>query len=59
MINQRNFYDIEKLRSDFLSAKPFNYVVIDNFLEEWLAEKIYGEIPDWEDRAWGVFLTIL
>ncbi|MGA1048093.1 MAG: hypothetical protein ACO3UU_08785 [Minisyncoccia bacterium] len=55
MINQRNFYDIEKLRSDFLSAKPFNYVVIDNFLEEWLAEKIYDEIPNWDDKAWGVF----
>lgn len=56
MINEKNFYDVEKLKLDFLSAKPFNHIVIDNFLEDWLANEIYTEIPDWDDdKAWGVF----
>ena len=56
MINFSNFLDIEKLKSTFLSAKPFNHLVIDNFLDSEVADKIFDEIPEWnDDKAWGVF----
>jgi Rps23 Pro-64 3,4-dihydroxylase Tpa1-like proline 4-hydroxylase len=56
MINEKNFYNLEKLKLDFLKSKPFNHVIIDNFLEPNIAEKVSNEIPDWNDeKAWGVF----
>jgi len=53
MINDKN---LEKLKLDFLQSKPFNHVVIDDFIESNIAENVANEIPEWNDeKAWGVF----
>ena len=36
----------EKLNRDFINAKPFSYVVIDNFLNNDFIENINKEFPD-------------
>jgi len=40
--------DIEKLKADFQSAKPFPYVKIDNFLDEQTATRIAAAYPPLE-----------
>ena len=53
MINDKN---LEKLKLDFLQSKPFNHVIIDDFIESNIAENVVNEIPEWNDeKAWGVF----
>jgi len=37
--------DIQKLRSDFLNAQPFENIVIDNFLESSYAEQLFELFP--------------
>lgn len=50
MINQQNW---EMLRSNFLSATPFNHVVIDNFWTDEVAEQLYSEFPGIESNVWN------
>lgn len=50
-----NLFDINKLKSEFVQSKPFNHIVIDNFLDNELAEKIYSEIPNYDNSEWSVF----
>tara|TARA_A100001015_G_scaffold304966_1_gene396948 strand:- start:930 stop:1763 length:834 start_codon:yes stop_codon:yes gene_type:complete len=38
-------YEIDKLREEWNSSKPFNHIVIDNFLEENTAEKVFNIFP--------------
>ena len=38
--------DCEYLRSQFINASPIEHIVIDNFLEETYAEKIYNLFPN-------------
>jgi Rps23 Pro-64 3,4-dihydroxylase Tpa1-like proline 4-hydroxylase len=51
MINLEK-YDIKVLRNQFLTASPFNYIVIDNFLDETLAKDIETEIRNMPNEDW-------
>jgi len=62
-INQRECHyfgswinDIDKLKEKFISAQPFEHVVIDNFLEHSYAEKIYNMFPNNYDN-WYKYLN--
>ena len=37
--------EIDKIRHSFIQAQPFEYVVIDNFLQNEVAEHIFSEFP--------------
>jgi len=43
--------NIDKLKNDFLVAKPFEHIVIDNFLEKSYAEKLFNLFPK-IDESW-------
>ena len=45
-------YDIPALRKQFLNASPFNYIVIDNFLDELLVKEIELEIRNIPHGEW-------
>lgn len=38
--------ETDKLKEQFINAKPFEHIVIDNFLQNVFAEKIYNEFPE-------------
>jgi len=44
--------EFDKLKIEFHNNKPFNYVVIDNFLDEESALKIAEEFPNFTDDIW-------
>jgi Rps23 Pro-64 3,4-dihydroxylase Tpa1-like proline 4-hydroxylase len=44
--------ELEVLSEDFRSSEPFNYIVLDNFLEEDTALQIAKEFPNFEDPNW-------
>lgn len=44
--------DIEDLRNKFLDSKPFNHLVIDNFLPVDIANKIAEEFPSFDEDIW-------
>lgn len=41
----------EKLRQDYLLAKPFPYLVIDNFCDNDKIEKLYNDIPELTNKS--------
>jgi hypothetical protein len=41
----------EKLRSEYLLAKPFPYLVIDNFCDPVKAEALYSKIPELNNKS--------
>jgi Rps23 Pro-64 3,4-dihydroxylase Tpa1-like proline 4-hydroxylase len=43
---------LEELSSQFRESKPFNYLVLDNFLSEEDAEQIANEFPSFEEDFW-------
>lgn len=43
---------VEKLHEQFVSAKPFPHVVIDDFLKNEIAEKLSHEFPSVQDPIW-------
>ena len=45
-------FDIEKLKHDFLTATPFNHVILDNFLGESLAKTIESELRNMNEEDW-------
>jgi Rps23 Pro-64 3,4-dihydroxylase Tpa1-like proline 4-hydroxylase len=45
-------FQTENLRKEFLEAKPFNYVVIDNFISESYLNNILSEIENYPQDAW-------
>lgn len=54
MIRIKENIEWHKIGRDFLNAKPFNHVVIDNFWKEDIAEKLYAEFPDYSDnKIWN------
>ena len=50
MINRRVLDDAGKHRTDFLSAKPFRHVVIDDFLEPDRAEQMLLDFPAFDPQ---------
>ena len=49
LINKINYNNLQK---KYLSAKPFNHVVIDNFFKNDLALKLESEFPEFNDKSW-------
>jgi Rps23 Pro-64 3,4-dihydroxylase Tpa1-like proline 4-hydroxylase len=49
-----NPIDLTKCSKQFAAAKPFEYVVIDNFFSEDLAEEVAADFPSHQDLAWTV-----
>jgi len=41
----------EKLRMDYLLARPFQYLIIDNFCDSAKAETMYSKIPDLDNKS--------
>ena len=46
-----NDFDWTYLRGEFLSGKPFNHVVIDNFFKYDVALNIAGNIPGYDSEV--------
>jgi len=44
--------DLIEFREDYLSSKPFNHLIIDNFLPKDLASQIAEEFPDFNESFW-------
>jgi 2OG-Fe(II) oxygenase superfamily len=53
-----NGLDIDKLKSDFFSNKPFNHVIIDSFFDENFALEVARELPDYNNNQFDVKKTI-
>ena len=49
MINEQNW---EELSKQFLSAEPFNHVIIDNFWNDNVAEQLVADFPSYESPVW-------
>jgi hypothetical protein len=49
MLNNHNWDEIQR---QFLSAGPFNHVVIDNFWQDDFAKQLAGEFPAYDDPTW-------
>ena len=47
-----NFESMEKMGSSFLSAKPFPFVIIDNFFKPNVAKELENEFPSFDDNVW-------
>jgi hypothetical protein len=47
-----NLSKFENIQDNFKAAKPFNHIVIDNFLTEEIATIVTNEIPDYNDDLW-------
>ncbi|MBE3012335.1 2OG-Fe(II) oxygenase [Microbispora sp. NEAU-D428] len=45
----------DRLRADFLDAKPFRHVVIDDFLPPSVLEPVLSEFPEPRDASWQRF----
>lgn len=43
------------LSDQLLHSKPYNHIVIDNFFEDTVAEKLLEEFPDYHSSKWGVY----
>jgi len=53
MINIFQIKNLEEdLKNQFNSAKPFRYLVIEDFLEETFAQKLYDEFPQHDPKTW-------
>jgi hypothetical protein len=50
-----NNNDIEKFRNKFKKAKPYSYVVIDNFFKKDLLDKVALSFPPLKDDKWFRF----
>jgi Rps23 Pro-64 3,4-dihydroxylase Tpa1-like proline 4-hydroxylase len=46
-------YRLDTLKEEFLSAEPFNHVVIDNFWRDEVAEALYNEFPQYDSTVWN------
>lgn len=56
MRNLINDLNIEELNDEYKKGKPFNYVVIDNFFKNDIAEQLANEFPDYHnDEAWNIY----
>jgi len=49
---------LEEKNKAYLTAKPYPHIVIDNFLEEWAAQKALHEFPKVADAGWIHYLHV-
>jgi Rps23 Pro-64 3,4-dihydroxylase Tpa1-like proline 4-hydroxylase len=54
-----NEIDLAELSKKFITNKPFPHVIIDNFLTESLASKLYEEFPSHNDSFWHEYANPL
>jgi len=47
-----NYINWRELRDNFISAKPFNHVIIDNFFKPEIALELSKEFPDYNSDIW-------
>jgi len=47
-----NFDDIEQSKSKWQNGKPFNHLVIDNFMPEDVAEEVARQFPQADSDFW-------
>ncbi len=52
MINKLDYLSLQK---QFLNAKPYDHVVIDNFFDEETALPISHEFPDYNSDFWSIY----
>jgi 2OG-Fe(II) oxygenase superfamily len=52
-----NDVDWQKIKMDFMAAKPFNHVIIDNFFEADFAAELVKEFPKYDDPLWMHYLN--
>jgi Rps23 Pro-64 3,4-dihydroxylase Tpa1-like proline 4-hydroxylase len=50
MINTQNWAG---LKDTFLTAQPFNHIIIDNFWEEDFAQKLVADFPAYDSTVWN------
>ena len=55
MNNLINPQDWAELSEQFLSAEPFNHVIIDNFWREDVAEQLAQEVPVYDSTTWTAY----
>jgi Rps23 Pro-64 3,4-dihydroxylase Tpa1-like proline 4-hydroxylase len=48
----RDKFDIEKLKNEFIQGEPFNYIVIDNFLDTLFIKDVEKELRDLPEENW-------
>ncbi|HMR43906.1 MAG TPA: 2OG-Fe(II) oxygenase [Saprospiraceae bacterium] len=46
------------LKNQYQSAKPYPHIQLENFLEEWAAEKAMRDFPDVKDAGWIHYLHV-
>ncbi len=47
-----NEFDFRSMKKEWLKSKPFNHIVLDNFLEEHVLDQVVKEFPDYSDNKW-------
>lgn len=57
LVNNLDHYPtLNQLRDEYKKGQPFNYVVIDNFFKEEIAEQLANEFPDYNnDDVWNIY----
>jgi Rps23 Pro-64 3,4-dihydroxylase Tpa1-like proline 4-hydroxylase len=50
-----NDIEFNSYRADWIDAKPFSHIVVDNFLEPEILEKVTSEFPSYFDESWRIY----
>jgi hypothetical protein len=50
IINEKNWIS---LREDFLTSKPFNHIIIDDFFTDEVVDKLVSEFPSYNSDVWN------
>ena len=54
-MNLINFNNVKSAFASYAGAKPFDHVVIDDFFNPGIAERLESEFPDYNDSQWFVY----
>lgn len=47
--------DLESYKKEWNDSKPFNHIVVENFLNEATCRVVASEFPDFDDESWRVY----
>lgn len=50
-----NLSNIEALKNEWVMSKPFNHIVVEDFLDKQTAQAIVKEFPDFENDSWKLY----